>query len=61
MTSTDEIVRDLIGKTNIDLKTIYGVEQPLSDFGLSEITNAAEELKKDPVYICDVPGTPEDV
>lgn len=61
MPSTDQIVRNIIGDTDIDVRALYGVDMPLSELMRNKVELSAEKIKGSPVYICDTPGTPQDV
>ncbi len=61
MPAVDQVVRNLISRTDIDVQTLYGMEKPISPETMQTLEHISEELKTHPVYICDTTGTPSDV
>lgn len=61
MPTTDQIVRNLVSRTDIDVRTLYGIDEILPDASFETLKSLGDELKTHPIYICDNAGSPSDV
>ena len=61
MLGIDELARDIVSKSNLNIRQIYSAETPLSNAQLATINSILEELKKYPISIVDNIGTVKNI
>lgn len=57
MLGIDELARDIVSKSSLNIRQIYSAENPLTDSQLSTINIILDELKKYPISVVDNIGT----
>lgn len=61
MPSVDDVTRLISNDLSLDRETLYSAYEPMSESNKELVEKAVETIKQKPVYIVEVPGTPEEI